>query len=490
MRKLKTISMLFFLLFFVSNPLKASLDFVKLENGFSPFPIKILKQIFNTLENFSKGPESFLNDTTSHFQKSEFLVALSINKIHSSFQDNNLKVLDDYLRICEDISDDGREVFGILQKNKEAIENEGWRRWFFDRYMQHKKLTKDAILSGVFYPWPFMYEQGQTHFSDLNQSMRLGILISAYHGNDEATRIILASTHKADEMAPKVWKHYFGFLYEKKSFFSVNFESNRLDSVKGFLDVPFSFNNLKLLEKLRIVDLNGLKDLGGMSSLNLAFLMKEQKHFDIALGLFTKAGSEGYLRGYIEAGFLFLEDEHKEDEESFKEAEESFKKAGAYGLWKIAECYRYGRRISRNLMEANRYYKLAVTHVSSSAEIFYDCADFCEQIALSQDSSEVKKMIWCQVKEYLLQSGNLGMGVGYKKAAQLMHQGFIQDSSQEEMINLYKKAYDLGSTDFVLENLQSLGVIVENDEFLREKNEKNRKCKELSEIFLKQILRE
>ncbi|MBY0463134.1 MAG: hypothetical protein K2Q34_08135, partial [Alphaproteobacteria bacterium] len=188
-----------------------------------------------------------------------------------------------------------------------------------------------------------------------------------------------------------------------------------------FLDIAFVANNGAFVEKTKayLGEDDNLDRLYGRvmgegtatQLFNFAMVLKNMGRMDIAPPCFASAASRGSLRAQLELAYY--------DIESGAEVAGRLSALGTYGFWKIAQCFRYGRKVERDLRQANYFYLQSLAGIREFPEIAYDAGDFVEELAVAQKDQEHFKATSRKAIEYFRASGNLH-GSGYIRAAQLM----------------------------------------------------------------------
>ena len=133
---------------------------------------------------------------------------------------------------------------------------------------------------------------------------------------------------------------------------------------------------------------------------------------DIAPPCFANAASRGSLRAQLELAYHEIE--------SGAEVVGRLSALAHYGLWKVAQCFRYGKKVERDLRQANDFYLASLGEIRKFPEIVYDAGDFVEELAVVQKDGERFKATARKAIEYFRTAGDLHLGAGYIRAAQLM----------------------------------------------------------------------
>ena len=402
------------------------------------------------------------------FEQDETFLTTEVNRIQASFLTNDVwGVWNSYEGFIAEPARAERAFTGLTSPNfnKDQLIS----ALPLERLQRAKGGKVDRLGGSLFYPFPFMVEQGQTSFQDLNQAMRLGVLIAAFHGNRQAQRIIVSSTEEGTSLNRNIAEVC---LLQKKVLGSFKEES-----VLSFLKTPFVLNNRLILEQMKHVKVDELvrhkkfsEEYSSVVDLNLGYLMLRRANYEEALSWFKKAGQKGLDRGYIEIGLVYLGKPSQEI--PIEEVFQTFNQAQAYGLWKIAECYRYGKGVALNLSEANNYYKKALNQQYNKflrGDIYYDYGTFCEHLAFgcSSEQQPLKIQLLKLAYENFVLAGKDGRASGYGKAANLIMNQCLRlnnnwfdtlEEAKKSAVQFYQDALLSGYRQSVLENLITLGL--------------------------------
>jgi TPR repeat protein len=185
---------------------------------------------------------------------------------------------------------------------------------------------------------------------------------------------------------------------------------------------------------------------------NFGVILKDIGEVSKFLSCFYEASVRGSKRAQLELAYHNLE--------TNVDTLSSISDVGPYGLWKVAQCFRYAKKVARNLKEANRYYLQALDGMYEFPEIAYDAGDFVEELALGQKDKGRFIETARKAIRYFRQAGEMHLGSGYIRAAQLMLKARerypeLAASFKEELIcNLIFKAAQQGSYLKALELLK------------------------------------
>lgn len=189
-----------------------------------------------------------------------------------------------------------------------------------------------------------------------------------------------------------------------------------------FLDITFVANNGAFVEKAKVYLGEG-DNLGRLYGrvmgertatqlFNFAMVLKSMGKLGEALSCFGNAVSKGSQRAQLELAYYEIE--------SGAEVLGRLPALGAYGFWKIAQCFRYGRKVERDLRQANYFYLQSLGGIREFPEIAYDAGDFVEELAVAQEDEGRFKASARKAIEYFRRSGDFHLGTGYIRAAQMI----------------------------------------------------------------------
>lgn len=272
------------------------------------------------------------------------------------------------------------------------------------------------LVGFLFYPYNNLNNTTATNFTQLPKALKTSILISAQYGFKPARDLLVLTT------------------LGKAKVRSLTFSSE--DELVSFLSIPFCCEDIGVIEAARILleEGNGRNVASFISKcrdsqnpitlLNSARLLKilgvNVKIFEIL----NHAIALGSKRALIEKGFLLIEQDFLAAKEFFESEEITRHGLGAYGLWKIAQCYRYGIGIKRNLTEANNFYLKAINTPKTDfsqqlfPEIYYDAGKFATYYALSQSDMSKKFSALRQASLYFKTAGYFGMVPAFSRASE------------------------------------------------------------------------
>ena len=400
------------------------------------------------LANPVSGVEELIDEFKNHHQFQFTHTYCDLVTLQRCFKENDFtNLIEVYQGLLQNSSLTDNLVKIILNEYAEDF-HPGWRTFISSHLKANGKETRDKVLASIFYPYPFMIEQGQASFAQLNPTMRLGILIAARHGDLIAQRIILTSSSEFKNVLPQKWEGICTFLTG---------EEISVEKYKEILETPFITTDWKMVDALkRVEDVSVPQSLTPLGLLNLGYIYLEKQEYKKAIESFTQASKKDPLmiKGDIEIGILY--NSELKAEKPFEDVINSLFK-GPYGSWKIAECYKYGRGVSPNILKANQYYKEAISGEPQIPLVFYDYAKFLEECAIVQEAPELKQKLWEQAVKHFKRAGELGLGEGYYAAARILHQGLVQ-SEKAAFVELYEQAAQKGYTTGVVENLKTLHI--------------------------------
>lgn len=296
-----------------------------------------------------------------------------------------------------------------------------WLDWFKRTYKGDSIGYKD-FAAAIFYPYEVLENTHKTHLSHMNYAFKASVMYSSSLDHNGTGRKFFNSFGKDT---------------------ALSITSDATCSV--MLDIGFIARNSSFMDKVIAYDkiapgvLNRLtpmilKDGTPTQVLNLGLIFNQLGQDKKSLECFNRAIEIGSQRAYIEKGNLLLKNNFSEGVDFFAT------QLGAYGHWKIAQCYRYGINTSRNPAEANKFYLQAVaTNNHNYPEILYDAADFATEYAYAQldyasnnsntedddhaltvDSATTtfKRIIHSTI-ERLQIAGSFHLGLSYLKAAEI-----------------------------------------------------------------------
>ena len=277
---------------------------------------------------------------------------------------------------------------------------QSWLSWFERIYGGQEKIGYKKLAAAIFYPYEVLEKTHKQHFQQMNYAFKASIMYSSVLDAGSFGRI-LRGTLKTD----------------------IGIDIHSKDDLLNYLDVGFIACNSSFLDKTRIYEtsnpgtLDHLKQqilLGSSAqqALNMGLILQNLGKDKEALECFCKANENGSLRAIVEIGNIHL----KKD---FKEGLRFYQSQGAYGLWKLAQCFRYGINTERKLDVANDFYLQSIRAGDSPnyPEILFDSADFAVHYAYSQSDPEIFKKVMTSAVERFFKVGELHLELGYLRAA-------------------------------------------------------------------------
>lgn len=290
---------------------------------------------------------------------------------------------------------DIEECLPLMEKMRIS---DSWVVWFKKSFQGRKTLTYKEFAGAIFYPHEILETTHKQHLSQMNYAFKASVMYSSIF-NPTGSGKIMSS-----------------YAFEAK-----DFDGDFL----RFFDLGFIATNASFIEQIKIKEKNtpGFLDsiksdilLAGtvLMKLNLGFILKNFNAESDAICCFNRAAEMGSMRAKIELGKVYIK-------HNFLHGLAYFESLGSYGFWKIAQCYRYGIQIKRNLNLANTFYLKAIqdtVDVSQYPEILFDSADFSVYYAYSQRDKEVFKQVMRKATQRFLEVGTFGLGLGYLKAAE------------------------------------------------------------------------
>lgn len=305
----------------------------------------------------------------------------------------------------------------VLQFAKKAMLNED--EVFFLRKSLKANRKSDAnhnllkeLVGFIFYPHQQLKESVKTNFNQLSMVLRAGILIAAEFGFKPAQDLLAASD--------------LGKMHEK--------EISTFEEIDNFLQIPFCLEDVGILNEVKTFvlkddNLAQLLDRVEASQnrvylINVVNLLKALSRKDLIEKVIRKAIQLQSKRGLIELGFFFLDRNFDEGKEFFEFHLTLDSGLRAYGLWKIAQCFRYGKKVERNLEKANTFYMEAISlsldnPLQRFPEIHYDAGDFAVYCALSTSVLDQKILALQQSLTHFQQASQFGMRIAFVKEAEI-----------------------------------------------------------------------
>ncbi len=299
-------------------------------------------------------------------------------------------------------------IADLLASIERADLPEAWVRWFRRVYEGKSLIDIKEFAVAIFYPYEVLEATHKQHISQMNYAFKASIMYSAEfdpHGPGKITRNILKRDIGVDISSDEQLLHYLdlGFIANSSSFLEKfkAYGHSYHDSFERLIPQVFSSGT-------------------AIQTLNLGFMLNHFEREDEALEAFRLAGDKGSVRARIEMGNILLK-------RNFTEGVRFFNSLGAYGLWKIAQCYRYERNTTQDFGAANHYYLQAVTASQSEdlkyPELFFDAADFAVFYAYSQPDPEIFKVVIASAIDRFVEAGNFHLGPAYLKAAEVSLDG-------------------------------------------------------------------
>ena len=332
-------------------------------------------------------------------------------------------MIDNFDQITSDLKEQSRFVntkkgrpFDI-EKFKEICSSKNvdrvWAEWV-STFLTTHNVTEQTLKSSLFYPIDLICKSYKKNFNQLSLLLRMSLLISAEAGNNEAI-LICRHAHYSDVFDDEGEKSFSHLLINDISIF---FE---------IIKIPFVNQNLYVLNALKEFFGNNTAsvlgttpaDLSSLQNFNLGLLLSNLKLLNESLPFFKSARDSGIHRALIEIGKVYLEVNDFSAARNYFETE-----CGGYGIWKIAQCYRYGIGTPRNLSESNRLYLRALAMDRESdkwhiPEIYYDAADFVVYCALSQKDIAKRTSTLKRARDLYIMAGDNHMPLGFIRAAEI-----------------------------------------------------------------------
>lgn len=315
--------------------------------------------------------------------------------------ENNIKVISDFGE--EAINKVGQpqvKIEKLIASMKTKGLSKDWLNWFVRTYGESGSIGYKKFAAAIFYPYEVLAITHKQHIHQMNYAFKACIMYSSVLDNNGAARIMLKSLRAGVSISSDnnlLSLLDVGFIATNSSF---------LDNVKTYL---VSHPNTLNIFKEQILSTGTT-----IQTLNLGLVFTALGIEDDALECFDAAINRGSLRASIEKGTIFLK-------RNFEQGVSFFRSLGCYGLWKIAQCFRYGIKTERNVDKANQFYLEALsTHeIRHYPEIMHDAADFAVYYAYSQADPNVFKAVIDGAIRRFVESGDLHLGLSYVRAAEL-----------------------------------------------------------------------
>lgn len=302
----------------------------------------------------------------------------------------------------------------------------------------------------LFYPHINLINTVKTNFTQLPKALRASILIAAEYGFKPARDLVAFTS--------------LGKVRVKNLIF------NSEDELVSLLSIPFCCEDISVIEAAKtLLEEDNRKNIASFIEkshasdnsivlLNSVHLLKMLKINDEVSRMLDHAIDLGSKRAVIEKGFFIMEVDFGLDltrAQSFLESREVANRGlGAYGFWKIAQCYRYGIGTKRNLAVANEFYLKAINALhayplkSQFSEIYYDTGEFATYYALSQIDPIKKVAALRQAAKHYKMASEFGMAPSFLKAAEIERQlGELEASGKDEIMEIATRAIRAGFFD-------------------------------------------
>ena len=418
----------------------------------------------------------------------------------------------------------------ITQMREENVPDV-WLNWFERKYRFSEEITSKAFAAAIFYPYESVDNAQKYHVSQMNCAFKacihysslfdsngvgaeierglktkvigkisdgilkenLNIVLPFNDGNfPRKAKEYLTLDGNGDRLCGELRSHgtsvqllNFGRLLKEigrddlaelalEEAYSKGAKSLEEERLLDWLDITFVANNAGFIEKAKkyLGEEDNLDRLYGRlmnegtatQLFNFGMLLKSMNP-DMALSCFRSSISKGSQRAQLELTYYEIE--------RGAEASERLSALGPYGVWKTAQCFRYGRKVERNLKLANQFYLESLGGSCEFPEITYDVGDFVEELAVAQKDEVSFKTTAKKAIEYFEISGRNHLGLGYIRATQLMvrarelYADLREDFNDDIIYYLTLQAAQQGSYMTAFEFLKRIGG---NPEVLLETN--------------------
>lgn len=316
---------------------------------------------------------------------------------------NNIKVISEFgEKVTNIVGHPQVRIEMLLSHMKTKNISKDWLNWFVKTYGTSGVIGYKKFAAAIFYPYEILATTHKQHLQQMNYAFKACVMYSSDLDNRGVARIMLRSLGT-----------------------DIGFDISSDNNLLYLLDISLITTSSSFLDKIKLYvnsHYNILDRLKGeiltrgttIQALNLGLVFKGLGRDDDALECFDIAINKGSFRASIEMGNILL----KRD---FDQGASFFSSLGGYGIWKIAQCYRYGINTERRMDEANRFYLEALsTHEARYyPEICYDAADFAVYYAYSQSNFDVFKAVIDGAIKQFVEAGKLHLGLGYLRAAEL-----------------------------------------------------------------------
>lgn len=286
-----------------------------------------------------------------------------------------------------------------------------WIDWFQRTFGRHGNISQRTFAAAIFYPYELMEASYKYHISQVSPILKACVYYSLKL-DPEGLWVALN---------PKVTDWY------------IKSDDDLLD----WVDITFVAHNGAFTEKareyLRIGDnldrlfAHIIESGTPTQQFNFGVIAKSIGEVSKSLSCFYEASIKGSKRAQLELAYHNLE--------TSVDTLSSISDVSSYGVWKVAQCFRYGKKVAKDLKEANRYYLQALAGADEFPEIAYDTGDFVEELALGQKDKGRFIETARKAIEYFNMAGDRHLGSSYIRAARLM-------------ITARERFSDLATTDF------------------------------------------
>lgn len=369
----------------------------------------------------------------------------------------------------------------LIEQMSSAKVTGHWLEWFKRRFRHVDKITIKAFTAAIFFPYELVETSHKYHISQMNCAFKACVYYSSLYDPSEVggtierslkirnfgkitydiikdqlsiilpfnTGNFISKARDYLESGDNLVRLYGELMAGAPSIQLLNFarllkdikrddlaesalikaNSEGAMEIEGerlldWLDITFISNNAGFIEKAKAHLIEHAGNFDRLSNqimsngtatqlLNFGSLLKNMGRLEEALSFFRSATSRGSKRAELELAYYAIENQSRD-------LTTGLNVLGYYGSWKIAQCFRYGKRVKRDLKTANQFYLEAINGSSEFPEIAYDAGDFVEELAISQKDKKLYERTARNALVYFQLSGDLHLGFGYIRVAELM----------------------------------------------------------------------
>jgi hypothetical protein len=261
-----------------------------------------------------------------------------------------------------------RKVADLITKLREdGIERE-WLDWFEREYGTSDRIGYKEFAAAIFFPYELLCKSHKKHPLQFNYAIKACLYFSSILNPRGKARKLLKAVKDSELSADEV---------------------DSSDKLMNLLDISLMGSSSIFAEYVRASEYlkeckTRVRESGTViQKLNMGYIILCVAE-DEAKDFFSQAEGLGSLAASSELGSIMLK-------RNSSRGISYYRSLGTYGLWKIAQCYRYGVGIDRDLTAANEHYLLDMESDMrfEYPEIHYDAADFAVYYAHSQPREEI-----------------------------------------------------------------------------------------------------